>query len=959
MAERINGKRPYAYKKYGTELRGSIPVPDYDFTVRRRQSLEEKQRLHTILLEEYERNLTPEYDGGLGNRELPAYNHKAELIANIENYKAIAVAGETGCGKSTQLPQFLYEVGYDMTIMLVPRRLVANNLGERLREEFGMQLTDESINADNLVGIVHGERVERHEDNRVIVMTPNTFIRMAKEMQTTHADKKVAICVDEIHEANLFTEIAMGVAAMSVQRNDSWRLAALSATHDFETLQRPLQHLNNGLAPMIEIEGRPNTVDYKEDSQRTPMEVYSAIGTDHQKTIIFTSGKEELKFAVEQTRSELERRERGSSQNVVFRFLHGELTENEIAHINDPVPEGCRLVIVATPAGMSGITLSGVTLVLMDGTINRKTLEDNDEKAEGLLRHFLSKAGIKQEGGRAARDVGVGNGLAVLCRPILIDKHAVIYHEGERADTKRYVPMAEREAFEPPDIYNTNLARSILSVAALDYDFAELNEKEFIPHRVRSEVVIEAEDVLARLGALDDDGKVTSIGVSADAFPVSIELARGLAEASQPGRSLQHMARAAFIAAAIDNGGIHDPKADEDAKRVRSQIIRHTSNDDFIAQLDLMTKLYERTDDEWSGYGFVERHGLHSARVERARKTARKIFRIMDMRVDNVLVTPPTPDEEQLLRDDFTAGFIDYVYEDIGRSSRSKAPIYQHIHRNGSAKDRTISDRSLSHITRNQLVAGQPRYYIKGEQKDGTPIQHDILDQLLIVDPEVVGRYALKNGLVQGVWKGARMVGAYAVDYEQGAFGSLTVGAPVPRKPMEVISEEAQEVLVQHVLQRPGRIQKALRDLASSLEEFRQKIPEETLRQYRKADAPADLTQEDITAMIRTIAQTTSFAPDIERRLSEYLYNDELTLTRYYGLEDIKYLKQLSPPLIQLSHTLASVHYQDGQPYIANVTKRQLNAMTAPVYLDDGREVLHQRLAADGTKERVSFGAPH
>jgi len=954
MAERINGKRPYAYKKYGTELRGSIPVPDYDFAVRRRQSLAEKQRLHTLIREHHERSLAPEYDGGLGNRELPAFNHKAELVATIENYKAIAVAGETGCGKSTQLPQFLYEAGYDMTIMLVPRRIISDGLGERLREEFGAQIHEESIDTDNLVGIIHGERVERHSDNKVLVMTPNTFIRMEKELREVYADKKLAICVDEIHEANLHTEFAMGVAAQSVYDNDNWRLAALSATHDFETLQRPLQKLNDGFVPVVEIEGRPNTVEYLEDSQRTPMEAYAAMGADHPKTIIFTSGKEELKFAVEQARRELERHERGSSQNVIFRFLHGELTESEIAHINDPVPDGFRLVIVATPAGMSGITLPGVTLVLMDGTINRSTLEDDGEKAEGLRRHFISKAGIKQEGGRAARDVGGGKGIAVLCQPILADKEAVIYRGEERANVRHYVPISEREEFEPPEIYNTNLARSILSVAALDYDFAELNE--FMPHRVRSEVTIEAEDVLARLGALDDDGKITPVGMGMDAFPVSVELARGLVEASQPGRSLQHMARAAFIAAAIDNGGIHDPKAADDVKRVRSQIIRHTSNDDFVSQLDLMTKLYERTSDSWSGYDFIERHGLHSKRVERARKTARKIFRIMNMRIENTLVTPPTPDEETQLRNDFTAGFIDYVYENTGRSSRAKAPIYQHIHRDGTQKDRTISDRSLARIDRSQLIAGHPRYYIKGERKDGTSIQHDILDQLLIVDPEVVGRHALRNGLVQGVWKDARMVGAYAVDYEQGTFGSLTVGAPIPRKPMEVVSEEAQEVLVQYALQHPGRIQKALRDLAASLEEFRQKIPAEILQNYRKPGAPDDFTQEDITNMIREIAHTTSFAPDIERRLSDYLYSNELTLTQYYGLQDIKHLKQLSPSSLLINHTHASVQYQDGQPYIANLTKRQLNAINGPIYLDDGREVLYQRLAADGTKERVSFG---
>src|SRR5690606_27097677 len=108
--------------------------------------------------------------------------------------------------------------------------------------------------------------------------------------------------------------------------------------------------------------------------------------------------------------------EAGSSEKVVFRILHSQLSKVELSHLNDPVPEGHRLVIVATPAGMSGITIEGLTLVITDGTINRQELDD--ENYGGLVRHYLSKAEIIQQIGRAGRDVA--GGIGIVAKPTMV-----------------------------------------------------------------------------------------------------------------------------------------------------------------------------------------------------------------------------------------------------------------------------------------------------------------------------------------------------------------------------------------------------------------------------------------------------------------------------------------------------------------------------------------------------------
>lgn len=958
MGERVNGKFDHSRRTRGSERRGATPMPAPNFIAREQQSRKDRERVQEYMRKQREHlEVEPlvEEDLGLGNRELPAYNHKLELVANVEAHKAIIVGGETGSGKSTQLPQYLYEAGYDLTIMLVPRRVIADGLGDRLREELSDQI--EGLNAEETVGIIHGERSERHENNKIMVMTPNTFIKMEQELRKTYGGKKVAVVADEIHEANLFTEIAVGVAALAVGGEKDWRLIAASATHNAETLQKPFQKLNDGYVPTVEIKGRPFNVELREAPELTPMQAYARDGADHAKAMIFTSGKKEIEYAIERTRHELEANERGSSKNVVFRILHGELTETELAHINDPVPEGQRLVIVSSPAGMSGITIPGVTYVATDGTINRAELDDDN--AEGLRRHYLSKAGVIQEIGRAGRDVA--GGIGVLCAPIQTDhkkKKITSPITGETFDDlsgeMSFIPFAQREEHEPPEIYSTNLARIVLSVAALGYRFSDLNE--YIPHPVQQLDIINAEEALTRFGALDDEGKVTELGLGMDKFPVAPELARGLYEASRQGKSLQHMARAAFIAAAIDVGGLQDYRASEEAVKTRKQLIRDTTADDFIAQLDLMTKLYERTSEEWAGYDFVERHGLHPKRVERVRKTTKKILGIMDIHPQNIIVTSPVPTEEQELRDDFTAGFIDYIYEPVGNAPRSSKKLYRNIHGNDASTKRTLSDRSVATVKSEDLVAGFPRWYERGKHKDGTPIKHDILDHVFTVKPEVVGKYALENGLVQGVWQGARMVGDRVIDYEQGAFGSIFVGVPVKRSATEVISEQSQQVLVGHVLEHPGKVQNALRALARELEDYRTRTPAAILDALRKPVAPQDITQEDITALIRDVAKTTASAHEIESKLQDRLYSANISLGKYYDPDSVQALNEMSPHEIQIGNDFTRVHYEAGQPYVTGIPKRQFTRIMKPLYLEDGREVLCQRQLPGGGKERVSFG---
>jgi len=944
MAERLNGKSSFSRRDHGSSRRGVFPVPADSFASRQEQSRRDLARIQELGRQKTIERLTA-YESDLGNKELPAYKHKQEIVANIETHKSIILGGPTGSGKSTQVPQYLYEAGYDMTIVLVPRRVIADGLGERIREEMSDQITD--FNAEETVGIIHGERVERHENNKILVMTPNTFVKMERDLQRNYGDQKLAIIADEIHEANLFTEIATGAAAMSVQQHDTWRLIAASATHNSDTLQKPFQKLNGGYVPEVNIEGRPFNVEMKEEPLLTPMQVYARVGEDHEKAMIFTSGKREIDHIIEETIEELDKGQPGSSSNVVFRKLHGELSEFELAHLNDPVPTGSRLVIVSSPAGMSGITIAGVTLVISDGTINRQELDEDG--VPGLKRDTIAQSEATQQAGRAGRDVP--GGVFVLAKPTSIVDD-IARKRGETIDVPQmeYITFSARKEHAPPEIYSTNLSRVVLSTARLGYRFNAINE--YIPHPVRSSEIIKAEEALSRLGALDDEDKITTIGKFMDDFAISPELSRGLFEVRKHAGTLQQLARASFIAAALNESGLQD--FSDKTKIDWKKLVRTSTTDDYIAQLDIMIELENAVRAEKPLHEFIEEYDLSPKRVERARKSARKILSVFKINVDNAIVTSPTVDEEQELRNDFTAGLIDQTYQDAGMAYRKK--VYRNIHGNSESKKRNLSDRSVTVVKHGQLIAGSARWYQKWIRKENAEQRFDIIELTIPVDPSVVARYALENRLTSGKLIEPRLDGDKVVERVQPMFGSLNVGNPEIAVQKEHISQKAQELLVNHVLENPGDAQRALRSVAERLELLRARVPMDALSALRKSDAPTeDITKDFIKTLIEDIVKSSHNGREIDLKLRTYLWSENVGIEQYYTNEDLLEFDLISPRTITVNDKLHTIQYDNGQPYLTGITRAGVSKITAPIYLKDGREVLIQVEAEGGGKKRISL----
>lgn len=942
MGEKNNGRRLYQRPNHGTEHRGVFSTPSISMVgYQRDQARLDKEALLKRLKERYQARL--EVSTGIGNQELPAYRHKAEIVDAINANKAIILGGETGSGKSTQVPQYLLEEGYDKVYVLVPRRVISNNLVDRIRDELQPHIGE----VTETVGVVHGERVELSDNNRIVIMTADTFNAMLPDIEAQHSDKKVAIISDEIHEANLFTEIATGLAAIAVQEHDDWHLVASSATHNVSTLTSQFARINGTTeedVPIVTIEGRPHSVERKEAPNQTPMEVYAGFDTRPDKTMIFTSGKREISYVIEKTRMAMEAREKGSSANVIFRKLHGELTEAELLHINDPIPEGYKLAIVASPAGMSGITIPGITHVITDGTINRPEL-DNDG-VSGLRRHYLSRAGIMQQIGRAARDVG--GGIGIIAKPITIDEDkSKGYYKDEDSYTMDFKSYddSDRLDHEPAEIYHSNLASVVLRLAALNRRFDEIND--YIPHKVAPSAIVSAEQALARLGALDEDGNITKIGKLMNSFPVNPELSRGLAEAAINSRPIQHMAHMAIIAAAVEQGGLQDFSNNRSTRWQR--LIRPSTDDDFIAQLDITLGMVEGITEhgpEYERYGVYE-NDLHPKKVELARKITRKIMRILNVDLDNLVLMPPRYDDEALIRRDFTAGMIELVYEPT--SSRNKKHYYRNIHGDSESTERYVS-RSVTTPEEGALIAGFPRWFEKKLPRG--KVQHnDVVEQILKVNEADIVHFAMQHGSVSSRPLPPKLVGDQVLEQIQPAFGSIDVGKPIAAE-REFIPERTQQLIVRSALENQGAAQRALRSVIEELQYYHDIIPPDELDAYKKTGAPEEITSALIEGLLRDYAKETRSISHIDRKIAYYVYSKGIGINRYYDDDARVEMRARSPRYIRIGDSDCELWYHQGRPYVTKLSREQQKVADRGVYLPDGREV-YIRMAGKSAELRL------
>ncbi|RPB12969.1 P-loop containing nucleoside triphosphate hydrolase protein [Morchella conica CCBAS932] len=427
-------------------------------------------------------------------RNLPVHQQRDEFLEMFHSSQILVFVGETGSGKTTQIPQFVlfddlpHLNGRKQVACTQPRRVAAMSVAKRVADEMDVQLGQEV-----------GYNI-RFEDKT----GPNTILKYMTD------DRYSCIILDEAHERTLATDILMGLLKDVAIRRPDLKIIIMSATLDAQKFQR---YFND--APLLAVPGRTHPVeifytpeaerDYVEAALRTVLQIHAT--EPEGDILLFLTGEEEIEDACRKISLEADEllRETDCGPLKVYP-LYGTLPPAMQQKIFEPAPPPRRpggapgrKVVVSTNIAETSLTIDGIVYVVDPGFSKQKVYNPRI-RIESLLVSPISKASAQQRAGRAGRT-----------RP---GKCFRLYTEA--AFKKELIEQTY------PEILKSNLSNTVLELKKLGID--DLVHFDFMDPPA-PETMMRALEELNFLACLDDDGNLTALGKIASEFPLDPALA--------------------------------------------------------------------------------------------------------------------------------------------------------------------------------------------------------------------------------------------------------------------------------------------------------------------------------------------------------------------------------------------------------------------------------------------------
>ncbi|KAJ4380451.1 DEAH-box ATP-dependent RNA helicase prp43 [Didymella sp. IMI 355093] len=431
-------------------------------------------------------------------RDLPVHQQRDEFLKLYQESQILVFVGETGSGKTTQIPQFvlyddLPQLSGQMVACTQPRRVAAMSVAQRVADEMDVTLGEEvgyTIRFDDKTG-----------PNTIMkYMTDGMLLREA--MHDNNLSRYSTIILDEAHERTLATDILMGLLKEVVLRRKDLKLIIMSATLDATKFQK---YFHN--APLLAVPGRTHPVerDYVEAALRTVLQIHAT--EPEGDVLLFLTGEEEIEDACRKISLEAQdlTREGGAGPLAVYP-LYGSLPPAQQQKIFSQAPPPLtpggrpgRKVIVSTNIAETSLTIDGIVYVVDPGFSKQKVYNPRI-RVESLLVSPISKASAQQRAGRAGRT-----------RP---GKCFRLYTES--AFKKELIEQTY------PEILRSNLASTVLELKKLGVD--DLVHFDLMDPPA-PETLMRALEELNYLACLDDEGELTTLGRLASEFPLDPALA--------------------------------------------------------------------------------------------------------------------------------------------------------------------------------------------------------------------------------------------------------------------------------------------------------------------------------------------------------------------------------------------------------------------------------------------------
>jgi len=424
------------------------------------------------------------------NTSLPIYNYKEEIMNSIKENAVTIITAETGSGKSSQVPQYAYEAGYDV-VVTEPRRIATWSLAQRVAEEMNTYLGD-------VVG--YRTAFERSDSANTSILYCTDGLELVRTLADTNNKQKVLI-IDEVHEWNLNIEVLVAWSKKKISEGWFTKVVIMSATLEKECIAK----FFGTNVKLLDIPGKLFPVSFIQKDEMDLIPSIVEMVLEGRNTLVFVPGKREI--------SELIQKLQHSKVKAELLPLHGEMdfTEQQKCFKSYSIPK----VIVATNVAQTSITIPDIDAVIDTGKERRLEVYDG---IQGLFLRNISKADCMQRKGRAGR---TKTGKYILC-----------------SDT----PFEYRREFSVPEIQRGILEQMVLRLATYGIDATEF---EFF-HQPSKESLIKAKETLEILGAIEAN-KVTPIGYKMAKIPVSVEEARMIVEAEKYGAIKEVICIAAIL----------------------------------------------------------------------------------------------------------------------------------------------------------------------------------------------------------------------------------------------------------------------------------------------------------------------------------------------------------------------------------------------------------------------------
>src|SRR5690242_2372999 len=459
--------------------------------------------------------------------ELPVSERREEIAEAIRAHPVVIVRGETGSGKTTQLPKICLELGRGARGLIghtQPRRIAARSVAARIAQELGTKL-----------GEAVGYKV-RFTDRT----GPDAYIKLMTDgilLAETQRDRELAaydtIIVDEAHERSLNVDFLLGYLRELLPRRPDLKVIVTSATLDADRFARHFG--GEAPAPVIEVSGRtypveiryrPPAADEEDDEEPLEEAVVSAAEDLWREgsgdILVFLPGEREIRETAERARASFARRPYAALVEILPLYARLSVAEQQRVF----VPSRGRRMVLATNVAETSLTVPGVRCVIDSGLarIRRYSLRN---KVTLLGIEKIAQSAASQRAGRCGRTAA---GICVR-----------LYAEDD---------FAARSRFTDPEILRSSLAAVILRMAALD--LPDVAAFPFLdPPAPRA--IADGYQLLQELGAMDAGRKLTGLGRELAQLPVDPRVGRIILA----GRELGCLAEALVIASAL---AVPDPR---------------------------------------------------------------------------------------------------------------------------------------------------------------------------------------------------------------------------------------------------------------------------------------------------------------------------------------------------------------------------------------------------------------